>query len=142
MTEIQEWAKLVFEANKTTDSLLLQRAALQEKLDAQAKQIFALTGEVANKADYAARMCRMHDAAQSQLEVQAKQIEALQADAERLDYVLENLAFLHITVADGGNICYQLMTQDEDENYIKLSGIGRFFSTPRAAIDAARKGNV
>lgn len=58
-------------------------------------------------------------------------------DAERLDFVLSNSAFILRTKADSGVMTYQLETQDEDENYVMLSGEDRFFPTPRAAIDAA-----
>ena len=64
--------------------------------------------------------------------------ERLRADAERLDFVLDNCAFIQTTASEGRPNTYQLLTQDEDENYIELSGEGAWFPTPRAAIDAAR----
>ena len=64
--------------------------------------------------------------------------ERLRADAERLDFVLANSAFIQITPSEGRTDTFQLLTQDEDENYIVLSGEGVWFPTHRAAIDAAR----
>ncbi len=64
--------------------------------------------------------------------------ERLRADAERLDFVLDNCAFIQTTASEGRPDTYQLLTQDEDENYIALSGEGIWFPTHRAAIDAAR----
>lgn len=58
-------------------------------------------------------------------------------DTERLDYVLDKCAFIVVTKTDAGGKAYQLMTQDEDENYITLSGDTKFFSDTRSAIDAA-----
>ena len=54
-------------------------------------------------------------------------------DTERLDFVLANTAF--ICRIDPTMV--QLMTQDEDEEYIALSGEGEAFRTEREAIDAA-----
>ena len=50
--------------------------ALRQAITEQTKQIFALTGEVANKAEYAANMYRMNEA-------QARQIASLQVEAAR-----------------------------------------------------------
>jgi hypothetical protein len=54
-------------------------------------------------------------------------------DAARLDFVLDNDAFICM-IADG---MYQLMNQDEDEEFHVISGSGEAFKTKRAAIDAA-----
>lgn len=59
-------------------------------------------------------------------------------DAERLDFVLDESAFIVSTTRDGSIRQCQLCTQDDDENYIVLSGEHRYFNTPREAIDAAR----
>jgi hypothetical protein len=66
-------------------------------------------------------------------------------DAVRLDFILDNLAFISETVSrnadsditDSDITTYQLYTQDEDENYITLSGDGKYFKSKREAIDAA-----
>lgn len=58
-------------------------------------------------------------------------------DAERLDFMIEQQAWVQWTVRDGSIRQCQVYTQDEDENYHILSGEDRFFSTPREAIDAA-----
>lgn len=58
-------------------------------------------------------------------------------DADLLDFVLENDAFLNRVIADAGSMTYQLMTQDDDENYVLLSGEDRFYPSPRDAIVAA-----
>lgn len=65
------------------------------------------------------------------------EIARLQGDARRLDYILQNDAFKHATRTDAGGVAYQLMAQDEDEDYTVLSGADKFFASPRAAIDAA-----
>lgn len=58
-------------------------------------------------------------------------------DAERLDFVLANDAFMYETPTDVGTTAYQLWNQDEDEDYHVLSGEESFYPTKRAAIDAA-----
>lgn len=59
-------------------------------------------------------------------------------DAGRLDFVMDEAAFIIWTIRDDTIKQCQLMTQDEDENYIVLSGESRYFNTSREAIDAAR----
>ncbi|WP_186065073.1 Lar family restriction alleviation protein [Burkholderia gladioli] len=61
-------------------------------------------------------------------------------DTERLDFMIEQQAWIQWTVRDGLIRQCQVYVQDEDENYYILSGDERYFNTPRAAIDAARKG--
>lgn len=67
------------------------------------------------------------------------------ADSERLDFMLDNKAFTVRCNRDGSITQYQLMTQDEDENYHVLHDEHRFYNTERDAIDAAlsqaNKGN-
>ena len=58
-------------------------------------------------------------------------------DTERLEFILRRMAFLSCTRTDAGGVAYQLMEQNEDEEYIVLSGDRAFFNNPRAAIDAA-----
>ncbi|MEF3068105.1 hypothetical protein [Pandoraea apista] len=58
-------------------------------------------------------------------------------DAERLDFMIEQQAWVQWTVRDGSIRQCQVYTQDEDENYHILPGEDQFFSTPRKAIDAA-----
>jgi hypothetical protein len=58
-------------------------------------------------------------------------------DAERLDFVISNTAWIQAAKLDHPVVRYQLFTQNEDEEYIVLSGEGKSFETPRAAIDAA-----
>lgn len=61
-------------------------------------------------------------------------------DAERLDFVLHRGAFI-LTVPKGrksGDVAgYQLLEQDEDEEYHTLSGEGILYRSKREAIDAA-----
>lgn len=64
-------------------------------------------------------------------------LEAAKLDAARLDFLIEEDAFVMWALRDGTINQCQLMTQDEDENYHYLSGEHRFFNTPREAIDAA-----
>jgi len=62
-----------------------------------------------------------------------QQDEEVRRDAERLDFVLKNLSFLQHS--EHG---VQLWTQDEDEEYIILSGHeDKWFLTTREAIDSA-----
>lgn len=58
-------------------------------------------------------------------------------DTVRLDFMIDRGAFVHPTKTDAGTMAYQVMQQDEDEDYHILSGEDRFFPTYRAAIDAA-----
>lgn len=61
-----------------------------------------------------------------------------EADAKRLEFMLEHSAFISVSPArEGRGELYQLWEQDEDENLIVISGDGKFFATERAAIDAA-----
>jgi hypothetical protein len=58
-------------------------------------------------------------------------------DTKRLDFMLQKDAFTVLTVRDGTIRQYQLMNQDEDEDFHVLSGEHRYFNSPREAIDAA-----
>ena len=62
------------------------------------------------------------------------------ADAERLDFVLDNLAFISWSITDARVKVFQLITQNEDEDMVILSGESKFFGTTRAAIDSAIAG--
>jgi hypothetical protein len=94
--------------------------ALRQAITEQTKQIFALTGEVANKAEYAANMHRMNEA-------QARQIEALQADAERYRWLRD----MHNS-NDGVSLWH---VRDAAGQPIEAGGLD-------AAIAAARKGTL
>lgn len=65
----------------------------------------------------------------------------LAEETKRLDYVLDNKAFAPLRKTDAGGIAWQLMARDEDGNYITLSGETKLFTTKRAAIDDAMRGN-
>jgi len=67
------------------------------------------------------------------------EVRRLREESTRLDFMLENDAFTVRCNRDGSILQYQLMTQDEDENYHVLHDEHRFFNTERDAIDAARK---
>lgn len=61
-------------------------------------------------------------------------------DVERLDFVLDRQAFISTIPASQalhGSECYQLMEQDEDEDYQVISGEGIAYKSKREAIDAA-----
>ena len=58
-------------------------------------------------------------------------------DTERLDFVMREGAFIVWSVRDGTIRQCQLWAQNEDEEYVYLSGEHRFFDSERAAIDAA-----
>jgi hypothetical protein len=66
------------------------------------------------------------------------EVRALREESLRLDFVLANDAFTVRCNRDGSILQYQLMTQDEDENYQVLHDEHRFYNTEREAIDAAR----
>jgi hypothetical protein len=63
---------------------------------------------------------------------------ATKKDAGRLDFMLDHSAFM---VQHHGSR-WQCQTQDLDENYIVLSGIGCSYLTEREAIDAAMAGEA
>ncbi len=56
--------------------------ALQAENERLQKEVFGLTGEVANKADYAARMYSMHEAAKAERDALQSAIDALVAKLE------------------------------------------------------------
>ena len=64
-------------------------------------------------------------------------LQAQQGDEARLDFVLEKSAWVQWIEFDSTFKRAQLWTQDEDENYIVLSGDAKSFGTAREAIDAA-----
>jgi hypothetical protein len=66
------------------------------------------------------------------------EVRALRDESARLNFMLENDAFTVQCNRDGSILQYQLMTQDEDENYHVLHDEHRFYNTERDAIDAAR----
>ncbi|WCM21382.1 hypothetical protein NDK50_08020 [Paraburkholderia bryophila] len=68
-----------------------------------------------------------------------EEVVRLREDSARLDFMLDNDAFTVRCNRDGSILQYQLMTQDEDENYHVLHDEHRFYNTEREAIDAARK---
>lgn len=67
------------------------------------------------------------------------EVRGLREESARLDFMLANDAFTVRRNRDGSILQYQLMTQDEDENYHVLHDEHRFYNTEREAIDAARK---
>ena len=103
-----------------------QDPTLQEKLRAD-----AASGECAKSTNL------MLIAAADRLDELERQLAEAQKDQTRLDFVLENDAFLMREFTSKISFKYQLATQDEDEEYIRLSGEGKSFDTPRQAIDAA-----
>ena len=58
-------------------------------------------------------------------------------DSQRLDFVVKNMAFIHWETRDSTFKMCELLTQDEDENFITLSKEGCSFATEREAIDSA-----
>lgn len=79
----------------------------------------------------------LHEASEGRISELMAEVEQSKRDAERLDYVLKNTAFIHPITFDDTFTRFCLMTQNEDEEYIKLSGDGKTFATEREAIDAA-----
>jgi len=67
----------------------------------------------------------------------AEQADEAVTDTDRLDFMLANDAFTVRCNRDGSILQYQLMTQDEDENYHVLHDEHRFYNGEREAIDAA-----
>lgn len=67
----------------------------------------------------------------------APAIESPIDDTTRLNFMLQSDAFAVRCNRDGSILQYQLMTQDEDENYHVLHDEFRFYNSEREAIDAA-----
>lgn len=67
--------------------------------------------------------------------LEAENVE-LQKDAQRLDFMVESFAFIETTKTDAGIEVYRLMLQNEDEEFIAISG-AKYYATKREAIDAA-----
>jgi hypothetical protein len=65
-------------------------------------------------------------------------VESLEADAARLDFVIDKGAFITWSLRDSTIKQCQLMNQDEDEDFHYLSGDDKYFNTVRDAIDAAK----
>lgn len=63
--------------------------------------------------------------------------QAMTEDMGRLDFMVGKTAWIQWRLFDDTFKRCQLMTQDEDENFICLSGEDKYFGTPREAIDAA-----
>ncbi len=59
------------------------------------------------------------------------------SDTERLDFVIENNAFLVWCERDGSIVQCQLYKGDDDENVWPICGDDKYFNSPREAIDAA-----
>lgn len=74
------------------------------------------------------------------LEVLCDERDTLAADTKRLDFMIEHAAaHVHVEPAKPPyEKMYQVWEQDEDEEWHIISGDGRFFKSPREAIDAAR----
>ena len=68
------------------------------EVEALKAQVFALTGEVANKAEYAASMYSMHQDAQTQRNELLQALEALVKDAQRVDEAM--LSEAGVTIYD------------------------------------------
>jgi hypothetical protein len=60
----------------------------------------------------------------------------LAQEKRRLDYILNSSAFIQKSKSDSGGEAFQLLTQNEDEEYIFLHNPDLFFKTERDAIDA------
>jgi len=122
-------AELIESTIQTIAHLTHSSNALQDKLRAN-----AASGECAKSTNLT--MIAAADRI-DELERQLAEAQNDQADKARLDFVLENDAFLMREFTTSVSFKYQLATQDEDEEYIRLSGEGISFDTPRQAIDAA-----
>lgn len=113
-----------------TDALMLEAATALE-----AQKIRQWYNDALNEIDELLARARKAEARADEL---ATALEAAREDAYRLDFVLARSAWIRSKKADSGAITYWLETQDEDENYVRLSGPD-FHCSPRVAIDAARK---
>lgn len=58
-------------------------------------------------------------------------------DTKRLDFVIDNSAFLVWRERDGSIVQCQLYKGDDDENVWPICGDDKYFNSPREAIDAA-----
>lgn len=101
--------------------LLIDRATLEQLVDCPAS-------------DYE----RMY-ALKKQLRAALGNAKRVEPDTQRLDFMFLYDAFLSRTKTDADTIAYQLLAQDDDEDYVVLSGEDKFFPTGRAAVDAARE---
>jgi len=61
----------------------------------------------------------------------------LQETKAKLDFVINNYAFIMEQTADTERPTYQLWTQNEDEEYIVLHDKDKFFPTKLEAVEAA-----
>ncbi len=99
--------------------------------------------EMAYKQDEDGPWVEFADAAALQAENAALREELAKAkqDAARLDFVIDRQAFIMtLPKRESGLVAgYQLMVQDEDEDFHELSGDGVTYRTKREAIDAAMK---
>lgn len=73
-----------------------------------------------------------------QAATQARPVDA-PTDAERLDFMVRECAWIVWTKRDGSIRQCQLWAQDSDELIHIVSGESRFFNTAREAIDAAMR---
>ncbi|MFK4444683.1 hypothetical protein ABH944_004813 [Caballeronia udeis] len=58
-------------------------------------------------------------------------------DTERLDFMIEQRVWVQWTLRDGSIRQCQVYDQNEDEEYLVVSGEDRYFNTAREALDAA-----
>jgi hypothetical protein len=99
--------------------VLLIKAA--NALDDLRAEVFALTGEVANKAEYARNMWAMYEAAKERLDAQAGSIEAVQAANQRLAAQLEVLSKLPVISCPTANVTIRLTWPDGEQKDFVLN---------------------
>lgn len=137
-------------AEECLRELRVQLAAETARADEAEKQVAAIHAVIKSEAnDFHQDQTRAEDAlkniecaanatasAAAEHEARMKR-EGMETNSERLNFVLENTAFLYTKKSDTGTDTFQLWTQDEDENFIILSGEDNFYPTANEAIDAA-----
>lgn len=97
--------------------------------------------------DEGVSQCRDHTSAEDKMHILRRaqhlsadpvdKLAALYLADERLEFVLDHRAFIHSPKLDAPITRYQLLNQDEDEEFHVLSGDNKSYATKREAIDAA-----
>lgn len=147
-----EWADFLRDSRDEIERLQAENAALRkdaERLEHILEATYQMAGVVDAPVRFLDALSSPCDVTQEQIDAllpvredEFDEIVALRKDVERLDYVILNTSWIEWREFDSTFTRCQLMTQDEDENYIVLSGPeDRFFATSREAIDAAMQSN-
>lgn len=109
-------------------------------IEVQHRTVLGAVATAKNANDTAVELLRQRDEARAAIAASTQQAAPKipsDTDTNRLDFMIKHDAFI-VKVADSGTFLgFQLMNQNEYEEYIELSGEGEVFKTERAAIDMA-----